>query len=137
MDAREAANARAETHNRGISPDESEATEETTDAVTETTEEVNKENTEATTETVETETPELEAEASTEAVTETTEAETSTEKEEGTADKLIDLLIEVRARAREKKDWALADLIRESLSELNIKLEDRPEGTIARLEEKF
>jgi len=43
--------------------------------------------------------------------------------------KLLDLLIEVRATARKKKDFATADAIRTGLAELSIVLEDRPGGT--------
>ncbi len=41
---------------------------------------------------------------------------------------LIELLIELRARARAAKDWETADLIRSRLEQLGIKLEDRREG---------
>ena len=44
-------------------------------------------------------------------------------------DELIELLINVRQRAREQKDWATADLIRDELSRLGVKLEDSPLGT--------
>jgi len=46
---------------------------------------------------------------------------------------LLDLLVEVRARARQEKNWALADLIRERLSGMGIVLEDTPLGTRWRL----
>ena len=57
-----------------------------------------------------------------------------TEETAGAADdalvgKLLDLLIEVRAAARKKKDFATADAIRTGLAELGIVLEDRPGGT--------
>jgi len=42
---------------------------------------------------------------------------------------LIELLIEIRADARTSKNFALADQIRDRLSELGVKLEDRPDGT--------
>jgi cysteinyl-tRNA synthetase len=42
----------------------------------------------------------------------------------------IRLLIALRTDAREGKDWATADRIRESLIELGISLEDRADGTI-------
>ena len=42
---------------------------------------------------------------------------------------LMDLVIELRARARKAKDFATADLIRDSLGGANIQLEDRPDGT--------
>lgn len=44
-------------------------------------------------------------------------------------DELIGLLINVRQRAREQKDWATADLIRDELARLGVKLEDSPLGT--------
>lgn len=43
---------------------------------------------------------------------------------------LMRLLIELRAEARAKKDWATADMIRDRLDALGVTLEDRPEGTI-------
>jgi cysteinyl-tRNA synthetase len=43
--------------------------------------------------------------------------------------KLMELIIELRAGARGKKDFATADRIRQVLTELNITLEDRPGGT--------
>ena len=45
------------------------------------------------------------------------------------ADPYIDLLIEMRARLRADKQWALADEIRQQLAELGIALEDSPTGT--------
>jgi cysteinyl-tRNA synthetase len=44
-------------------------------------------------------------------------------------DKLMGLVIELRAGARSKKDFATADRIRQVLGELGITLEDRPGGT--------
>ncbi|MBP8949416.1 MAG: cysteine--tRNA ligase [Candidatus Promineofilum sp.] len=60
------------------------------------------------------------------------------EREEGTADAaredgLVRLLIELRAEARAKKDWATGDTIRNRLKELGVVLEDRPDGTIWKL----
>ncbi len=43
--------------------------------------------------------------------------------------KLMQLLIELRAAARGKKDFATADQIRNTLNEIGITLEDRPSGT--------
>ncbi len=43
--------------------------------------------------------------------------------------KLMDLLIQMRADARKGKDFATADRIRDSLSAIGVKLEDRPGGT--------
>jgi len=55
---------------------------------------------------------------------ESTKGESSAE-----AGPLVDLLIHVRSRLREAKQWALADEIRHGLSALRILLEDTPEGT--------
>lgn len=41
---------------------------------------------------------------------------------------LIELLIEIRQSARDKKDWKTADLIRDRLREMGIILEDTPSG---------
>ncbi len=43
---------------------------------------------------------------------------------------LVELLIELRANLREDRQFELADKIRSSLADLNIQLEDKPEGTI-------
>ncbi|MCB8962842.1 MAG: cysteine--tRNA ligase [Ardenticatenales bacterium] len=51
------------------------------------------------------------------------------EREDG----LVRMLIELRAQARANKDWATSDTIRNRLSELGITLEDRPDGTIWKL----
>ena len=42
----------------------------------------------------------------------------------------IDKLVQERFEARKVKDWKKADQIRNQLSDLNITLEDRPEGTV-------
>jgi cysteinyl-tRNA synthetase len=41
----------------------------------------------------------------------------------------VELLIELRKKARENKDWALSDQIRDELLELGIQLKDGREGT--------
>lgn len=46
---------------------------------------------------------------------------------------LIQLLIDLRAEARSRKDWGMSDAIRDKLAEIGVLLEDRPEGTIWRL----
>lgn len=48
---------------------------------------------------------------------------------------LLELLIQVRKESRESKNFALADKIRDALAQMNITLEDRPNGTIWRLEQ--
>jgi cysteinyl-tRNA synthetase len=47
-------------------------------------------------------------------------------------DKLVGVLIEQRNEARNKKDFAAADAIRDKLSEIGIALEDKPDETIWR-----
>ena len=49
--------------------------------------------------------------------------------------KLIDLIVEIRHEARQRKDWATADKIRDRLAQLGIKLQDTREGTIWRFED--
>ena len=43
--------------------------------------------------------------------------------------KLMSLLIDLRAEARKKKDFATSDQIRKRLTEIGVTLEDRPSGT--------
>jgi cysteinyl-tRNA synthetase len=50
------------------------------------------------------------------------------EKAEAATDNLIKLLIEIRQKLREKKEWQLADEIRDRLNELNIVVEDAKTG---------
>ena len=47
--------------------------------------------------------------------------------------KLLDLLVELRAESRKKKDFGTADRIRNGLAEMGITLEDRKDGTAWRL----
>lgn len=47
---------------------------------------------------------------------------------------LVRLLITLRGEARARKDWGTADQIRNQLKELGITLEDRPDGTIWKVE---
>lgn len=54
----------------------------------------------------------------------------SAEREEG----LMRLLIDIRAQARQNKDWATSDQIRDQLKKLGISLEDRADGTIWKME---
>ncbi len=48
---------------------------------------------------------------------------------DGLADDLMQLIIELRAQARQDKNYALSDAIRDGLGKLQITLEDRPDGT--------
>ena len=43
-------------------------------------------------------------------------------------DQIIDLLLEVRQDARNRKDWETSDKIRDRLKELNIEIKDTREG---------
>ena len=54
----------------------------------------------------------------------------SAEREAG----LIRLLVELRAQARANREWATSDQIRDQLKELGVILEDRPDGTIWKVE---
>lgn len=49
-------------------------------------------------------------------------------QESGDLDSEVEELIRQRSEARKNKDWAAADLIRDKLQELDIVLEDTPEG---------
>ena len=51
------------------------------------------------------------------------------ENDQGLVDGLMQLLIRLRAEARQKKDFATSDGIRDGLVELGIVLEDRKDGT--------
>lgn len=52
--------------------------------------------------------------------------------DDGLADPLMQLIIKLRAEARQKKDFATADAIRDGLNELKITLEDKKDGTVWR-----
>ena len=54
----------------------------------------------------------------------------STNQGETSLSSLVELLIELRSELRKAKQYELGDKIRDSLLELNIQLEDKPEGTI-------
>lgn len=51
----------------------------------------------------------------------------------GLEDKLTQLVIELRHQSRAKKDWAMADMIRNRLADMGVVLEDCPLGTKWRL----
>lgn len=50
--------------------------------------------------------------------------------DEKTVSKLMELVIEIRSRARAAKDFATADLVRTKLAEAGIVVEDRADGTL-------
>jgi cysteinyl-tRNA synthetase len=60
-------------------------------------------------------------------------AETPAATSAGLEADLMQLLIDLRAQARARKDWATADAIRTGLAAIHIALEDHPEGTRWRL----
>jgi len=51
----------------------------------------------------------------------------------GLENELIQLIADLRAEARTRRDWATADVIRDRLAEIGVLLEDRPEGTTWRV----
>lgn len=51
----------------------------------------------------------------------------------GLENELIQLIADLRAEARARKDWSAGDAIRDRLAEIGVLLEDRPEGTTWRL----
>jgi cysteinyl-tRNA synthetase len=59
--------------------------------------------------------------------------ETAARASAGIESQLIELLIDLRAEARERKEWATSDAIRDDLAKVGVDLEDRPEGTTGRL----
>jgi cysteinyl-tRNA synthetase len=54
----------------------------------------------------------------------------------GLEDELIHLLIDLRAAARKNKDYATSDAIRHRLNEIGVTLEDRPDGTVWKINPK-
>ena len=50
-------------------------------------------------------------------------------KADGLTPRLLDLVVQLRTRVRQEKNFALADEIRKGLAELGVTLEDRPDGT--------
>jgi cysteinyl-tRNA synthetase len=61
-----------------------------------------------------------------------TTAPPSAAQQDDTLDKVMGLLIRLRAEARAGKNFALADGIRKGLTEIGVTLEDRPDGTLWR-----
>ena len=50
------------------------------------------------------------------------------------AEGLMDIILDLRQRYRQNKEWAQADALRRRLTELGIAIDDRPEGTTWRVE---
>jgi cysteinyl-tRNA synthetase len=50
------------------------------------------------------------------------------------AEGLMEIILDIRERYREARDWEEADALRNRLTELGVAVDDRPEGTIWRLE---
>jgi cysteinyl-tRNA synthetase len=54
--------------------------------------------------------------------------------EEGYVDsQAVDELVAQRTQARQSKNWAAADKIRQQLNEMGVQVEDRPEGAVWRI----
>lgn len=55
------------------------------------------------------------------------------ERSEGADDKLaplMDMILEIRRTAKANKDWATADLIRNRLTEVGIRVKDNKDGSM-------
>ena len=50
-------------------------------------------------------------------------------EDNGLVDGLMELVLELRQQARQNKDWGTADRIRDALQELEVVIEDSPQGT--------
>ncbi|MCG8404469.1 MAG: cysteine--tRNA ligase [Phycisphaerales bacterium] len=59
---------------------------------------------------------------------------TATMSDDSRSPKLVDLLVQVRKMAREAKQYAIGDHIRDELSKLGVTLEDRKDGTEWRID---
>ena len=44
--------------------------------------------------------------------------------------KVVDMVLEMRAKARAEKDWATCDKIRDSLNEAGFIIKDTPDGAV-------
>lgn len=54
---------------------------------------------------------------------------------EGIDPKIVDSLVQERSEARKARDFARADAIRAKLQEMNVSIEDRPDGTVWKIEQ--
>jgi cysteinyl-tRNA synthetase len=57
------------------------------------------------------------------------QSEESSGSDDQALDKVMQLIIDIRAQARQNKDWGTSDLIRDTLTEAQIQLKDGKEGT--------
>ena len=57
------------------------------------------------------------------------------DKKSGAVQALLDIVVEMRRQARQQKDYSLADSIRDFLAQMQVKIEDGPEGSRIRYEE--
>ncbi len=55
---------------------------------------------------------------------------TTPAREKDMTNELVDVIIKLRAQARDKKDFAASDLIRSELSKIGVTLEDQSDGTV-------
>jgi cysteinyl-tRNA synthetase len=56
------------------------------------------------------------------------------ERSKGRDTEILQILLEIRQRARENKDWATSDYIRDRLKEIGIIVEDTKDGQKVRME---
>ncbi|MGD2176724.1 MAG: cysteine--tRNA ligase, partial [Anaerolineae bacterium] len=49
-------------------------------------------------------------------------------------DGLMEIVLDIRQRYREAEKWEAADALRDRLAEVGVAVDDRPEGTVWRLE---
>jgi cysteinyl-tRNA synthetase len=56
------------------------------------------------------------------------EVELTSEADQGLVDQLMSFVLDIRKEARANKNWALADRIRDGLSQLGIQVKDHPGG---------
>ena len=57
------------------------------------------------------------------------EEEVASDEHAALTEQVIDLILEIRQDARQRKDWATADKIRDQLEQLNVELQDSRAGT--------
>ena len=57
------------------------------------------------------------------------EEEVASDEHAALTEQLMSLILEIRQDARQRKDWATADKIRDQLEQLNVELQDSRSGT--------